>query len=389
MQLKQFKKILLLGICVVSINANDILSNNQLELIKLSKQKNIKDSDKLKINWINPITYTYSHQYNEKKNIGKTKTSTISINQPIFISGGIYSAIKYASNIKDYGNISLEIQKKELIKQAYNIVFNIKKIELQIKKQNLAIDNAIIDLKIKKESVFNGLLDISFLNNSLISKNTKRSALLDLEYTKQSLINSFKNLSTLSYKEVVLPKLSQISNKDFEAKNIYLKKDSIDIKSKKNMQWITTSQYLPSVNLNYTYTKDHILNKSNNLYGFSVVVPLDFKSFDDSGASKIEYLKAKKSLTIEKIKQNNFLDTKNLKIDTINKKINLTKENIVAYNELLEQTKELYNAGMKTKDDVAVLQNSLEMEKLNLKIFDIDKQLELLEIYARIMNDTI
>jgi len=44
---------------------------------------------------------------------------------------------------------------------------------------------------------------------------------------------------------------------------------------------------------------------------------------------------------------------------------------------------------MKTEDDVKMLDNSLKIEKLNLKIFDIEKQLELLDIYGRIVNDKI
>jgi hypothetical protein len=39
---------------------------------------------------------------------------------------------------------------------------------LQITKQKLSLANAKIDLRIKKESVTNGLLDLSFLNNAII-----------------------------------------------------------------------------------------------------------------------------------------------------------------------------------------------------------------------------
>lgn len=378
--------IVLTLICSTSY-AQDILSKEQLKVLDLSTQKAKKESDKLKIDWVNPITYTYS--YSDDKKLGLSKKSILSISQPIFKSGGIYSAIKYASNIKDSSDLSLELQKKELIKKALNLAFNIKKLDIQISKQNLLIANAIIDLRIKKESVFNGLLDISFLNNSLISKNSKQSALLDLQFNRKSLINSFNNLSTIPYDKVTLPTLTQISNEKFNNNNIYVKKSSSDIKAKKNLHWMVTTKYLPVVNAKYSYTKNHSLDTTNDIYGFNVVVPLDLKSFDDSGASKLEYLKAKKELSILKLEQSNFLKTSNLKLETIDKKVSLTKENILAYNELLEQTKELSSIGMKTDDDVKVLQNSKDYEKLNLKIFTIDKQLELLEIYARVSNDKI
>jgi hypothetical protein len=70
-------------------------------------------------------------------------------------------------------------------------------------------------------------------------------------------------------------------------------------------------------------------------------------------------------------------------------KLSLTKENIVVYNDLLSQNKELAGVGIKTQDDVQVIQNSRDSELLNMKIFEIDKQLELLEIYGKIENATI
>ena len=384
MLFKIFFITLLIGLNLYSL---DILSNTQKKVLELSSQKADKDSAKLKIDWINPITYTYT--YNDDEKSGVSKTSTLSISQPIFRSGGIYSAIKYANNIEASSKLSVEIQKKELVKQALNIAFNIKKLDIQIKQQKLQISNAKIDVKNKKESVFNGLLDISFLNNAIINLNSKRSQLLDLRYNKQSLINSLSNLSTLSYQDMELPQFKQISKEKFTKHNIYIKKEKTDIKSTKNMRWITTAKYLPSVNLTYNYTKNHTLDSSDKSYGFNIVVPLDFKSFDDSGSSKIAYLKAKENLKIKQLQENNILKTSLLKISMLDDKINLTKENIIAYNELVSQTQELKDAGIKTQDDLTILQNSTQIEKLNLKIYNIDKQIEFLEIYARVYNDKI
>jgi hypothetical protein len=45
---------------------------------------------------------------------------------------------------------------------------------------------------------------------------------------------------------------------------------------------------------------------------------------------------------------------------------------------------ELESAGMKTASDVQTLKNSKEIKSLDMKIYDIEKQLELLEIYDRL-----
>jgi hypothetical protein len=44
---------------------------------------------------------------------------------------------------------------------------------------------------------------------------------------------------------------------------------------------------------------------------------------------------------------------------------------------------QLEQGGFKTKDDVAILQNSQEIETLNQEIYKLDLQIELLEAYAR------
>lgn len=372
----------------------EILSEAQKSSLELQKEKAISDSEATKYQWLNPVTYTGSYQNGSEP--GDSLTSKISISQPIFKSGGIESTMRYAENIKSSSSISIEMQKKALIKTAYNLAFNLKKIDLQIAKQKLSLDNARIDLRIKKESVTNGLLDISFLNNAILTKNALDASLLELEFNKINLINSFKNISTLDPYKVELPILSKIDMKDFEEKHLEVQKTQIDIESKKNLEDTTISNYRPSVTANASYTYDHTSvsashpkDLTGSVYGVSVVVPLDYNYYAKTGAAKAEYLKSKQDLEILKTKEDNFFKTQELKVTMIESKLALTKENIIVYNDLLAQNKELAGVGIKTKDDVQVIQNSRDSEVLNVKIFEIDKQLELLEIYGKIENATI
>jgi len=267
---------------------------------------------------------------------------------------------------------------------------------LQIAKQKLSLANAKIDLRIKKESVTNGLLDISFLNNALLTKNSLDAALLELEFTKINLINSFKNISTLDPYKVELPILTKVDGKEFDEKHLEILKTKVDIEGKKNLEDTTISNYRPSITANASYTVDHTsvsathpkdLTGSN--YGVSVVIPLDYNYYAKTGAAKADYLKSKQDLEILKNQEDNFFKTQELKVAMIDSKLALTKDNIVVYNELLAQNKELASVGIKTQDDVQVIQNSRDSEVLNIKIFEIDKQLELLEIYGKIENATI
>ena len=394
MQLKISKyagTFLLLG---ASLFGAEILSDAQKSSLELQKEKAVQDSEATKYQWLNPVTYTGSYQNGSEP--GDSLTSTISISQPIFKSGGIESTMRYADNIKSSSSISIEMQKKALIKSAYNLAYTIKKTDFQIAKQKLSLENAKIDLRIKKESVTNGLLDISFLNNAILTKNSLDASLLELEFTKINLINSFKNISTLDPYKVELPLLTKVEGKDFDEKNLEILKTQIDIESKKNLEETTISNYRPSIVANGSYTYDHTSISSSHpkdttgsVYGVKVVVPLDYNYYAKTGSAKVDYLKSKQDLEILKTKEANFFQTQELKIAMLDSKLTLTKENIVVYNDLLAQNKELAGVGIKTQDDVQVIQNSRDSELLNIKIFEIDKQLELLEIYGKIENATI
>ncbi len=394
MQLKISKyasAFLLLG---TTLFASEILSDAQKSSLELQKEKAVQDSEVTKYQWLNPITYTGSYQNGSEP--GDSLTSTISISQPIFKSGGIESTMKYAENIKSSSTISIEMQKKVLIKSAYNLAYTIKKTDLQMAKTKLALENAKIDLRIKKESVTNGLLDISFLNNAILTKNSIDATLLELDFTKINLINSFKNISTFDPYKVELPVLTKVNSKDFKEKHLEILKTQIDIESKKNLEETTISNYRPSIVANGSYTYDHTSISSahpkdttGSVYGVKVVIPLDYNYYAKTGSAKVDYLKSKQDLEILKTKEANFFKTQELKITMLDSKLTLTKENIVVYNDLLAQNIELASVGIKTRDDVQVIQNSRDSELLNMKIFEIDKQLELLEIYGKIENATI
>ena len=159
-----------------------ILSEKRLKNFDLTKEQIQEDSSKLKKDWINPITYKY------EKNLGeeyKTDRSLISINQPIFQSGGIYQAIKYADSSYSYASLDLEQQKKELVKNALNFLYLIEKTNLNIEKAKYTLENAKIDVNRKKEQVLNGFLDASFLDNALLTLNSTKNSLVEKKNQKQ------------------------------------------------------------------------------------------------------------------------------------------------------------------------------------------------------------
>ena len=371
-------------------NEESILSKNRLDIFDYSKEQNEQNSSQLKKDWINPITYKYSHTYGED-NLD-SKKSYISINQPIFKSGGIYSAIKYASYLKKYSDLDIDLQRKNLIKEATVLLFNIHRAAYSIKKQNYLLKNAQIDIQRKKEQVLNGFIDTSFLDNAILQANLRKYSLVELKYSRLNLINSFNNIASGDYKSFELPQLKLINKKDFINNNLEIKKYENDIEVKDKFHFMTIAKYLPTINATYDYTKYHDIKNSSSItkgdlvenYGINVTVPFDVRIYNDIQSKKIDYLKAKNNLENIKLEQKNFFKTKIEKIKMIEERINIALEDYDLYNSLLEVIIQEKNAELKTQSDVDTLLNSQKIKSIESKLFKIDIQIELLEIYSKI-----
>ena len=374
--------------CTV-IASEEYLSKTKQDILKYSYDKAIEDSSKLKNDWINPITYKYIYSNTENYD---TQKSIISISQPIFKSGGIYYAIKYANSIKNQTNIGIDVQKKELIKQTINLLFQIKKIDITISKQKLLIKNAKLDVVRKQEQVLNGILDTSFLDNSILDANSKQNTLIDLNYQKTTLVNNLSKLSDKQYTQMQLPVLELVTNDTYINNNIYIQKANDTIKTSYWLKNMTSANYLPTVNATADYTKYHdtddntALNDETTNYGFNITIPLDIKYSNTIQSAKIDYLQKKSELEDIKQAEKVLLDNSTAKIESLSKKILIAKSDIELYESLVTQIKEQLDVGMKTQSDLKTIENSRNIKVLEIQSLKIDKQIELLEIYSRIQS---
>jgi outer membrane protein TolC len=389
LQISKFTLLTVLFLQLTSFADESLLSSRQEKNIDLSLEKIRLDSSKQKIDWINPINFSY------KKNIlvptqdasnfiiPNTRISTISINQPIFKSGGIYNAIKYSNASKKYQSLDINIQKKMLIKDATILLFELLKIDINIKKQNILIDNSNIDIKQKKELIKNHILDISFLNDAIIKLNQNKLQLTNLKIQKEDLLNKFENLTNKSYKSIDVPRLTLVDKDNILNNNLYIKKSQLNEKSQRYMKNITLAKYLPTISILHDYVKYHDRNIDTSTTGLRLTIPLDIKSYYDTQSAKISYLKSKLNTNIVQEEEQNYLKHQLAQISFIDEKIEIQRETINYYNTLLDQIIEEKKHGLKVVDDVTLITNSKMTANLELKIFNIDKQIKLLEIYAR------
>jgi len=389
------KIFLSIAVCTVFLNAAqyDVLSKTKRGIIENEKKQNKKNSDILKFDWINPITGSYSHTISTQTSPSQSIDNlSISLNQPIFRSGGIYYAIKYANANREFLKFSTSLSEKSLLVNAYTILLNLKNLDLSIKKQKLLIKNAAINITVKKEQYLKGLIDSSFLNNAILNKNSLDIGLLNMQSSKVDLEKQFKVISSLNYKTIKLPHLKLVNLSKFLKSNLVLKDSIANIKQTNYLKKMTISKYLPTVSLFANYNSSRIsyigtIHDSYKQYGINISMPLfDINRGKNIQLQKLKYLKSKLEMIDKKHQEKELYKSVVEKIKIYHKKIALAKKQERLYASLLNSTKDLYKAGEKTVYDVDTMQNSLRSTKIDKYIYQNDIDLLLLSLYAHIDN---
>lgn len=369
----------------------EILSTKKSMIFDYQMQTNELESDKLSKSWVNPVMLRYNKSFSTQ--FGDTKDSasfTVSIDQPIFRSGGIYYAIKYSEALREANSAEIRLQRRMMIADAVTTLFNIHKNRLQQKKMHYQINNDKIDIRQKRDSYNAGLLDSSFLDQAMLKRSQDETTLLELELGLRAYQQQFTLLSDKDPDTLKLPTLKLVNKETYKEANLELQRDRQKALEKSHNQKMTWAKYLPAVSLQGTYIDNTYANPVfSNFeseyynYGFSVSMPLDINTFDDIEASKVAKLQSEVQVLDreETVEQEYEWILSNL--DILERKIALAREDQKLYENLYEVTSNLAKAGEKTSLDAEVMQNTLQIRKLDQKIYAIDKQIELLKLYAR------
>ena len=373
------------------------ISDTKKELFDFDYKKNKEDSSILRDSWISPINLNYSYsKSNPYSNKQLNQSAAIKMDQPIFKGGGIFYGVKFANASKDYADYTIDVAKRKMIKDAISILMQIKQADLKITKQKLQIKNSEINLELKKEQYLSGQLDSGFLDNAVIERNFVIQNLYDIETSKERLISKFNTISDLDYKSVKAPTLELISQEDFLKNNISLEMLKSQVTRDEYNKGVVRAKYLPtiSVSAGYSWSKTDSKiavfgspERDYYNYGVSAYMPLDINTFRDIESARIDYLKSE-TLALDKQRELKALFEQVMQnLNNLEKKKELSLENISIYTKLLDDTKELFSAGYKTEYDVQTLDNSVGISQMNYKVYEIDKQLELLNLYEMYVND--
>lgn len=386
---------------VVSVFAEEgYLSGLKEKQFSYDYEKAKLQGDMLKDSWLSPVVASYSYMKNDQYNGDATiQNLSVSIDQPIFQSGGIYYGIKYAEASKKYLMLSVDAARTKMIKEAVALLMQIRQNEFRLEKQKLAVENAKLNLELKTEQYLHGELDSGFLDNAIIEKNIQMQSLYDLEAVREKLLSGFSALSDLDPKSVKLPRLELIDGEAFEEKSFDIELARSDIEK---MRWnanVTRAKYLPKVSIAASHTRDKMVNPAfigrpmnetfdttYTTYGMKASMIFDFNELRDMEFAHVEYLKSQTLLADTKRESKRLFNEVKSNLEKSDKKIALAEENRQLYQKLLDDTKELFKAGYKTEYDVSMLKNSLLIQTFEKKIVELDRQLELLALYEKVQG---
>ncbi len=375
---------------------NDLLSALKRENLKLLHEKNAADSAQLEFSWINPIMLSYTDSRNDQfDTTQKRREFVVSVDQPIFKSGGIWYAVKYARATRQVGDLGIESQRRALIKQVVATLFNFRKNHYQIQKQKLLIENDRLDIERKKEQYLSGDLDSGFLDQAILKKNQDTLQLYVLQDTKAQLHKQFRDLSDADPATIELPHFSIMSEEAFIGRHIDLRQQREAIVQKDYFNTMTWARYMPTLSVqasyvkpfenNYFFTGGNLYDLTNDYwsYGFRVTMPLDINSYPTIESTQVDYLAAKVALLDKRREADNMYEATMKRLEVLDRMIRLSKEDEALYASLVESTREQVEAGEMTLYDLKTMENSKTIRQLDQKIFAIDKQLVLLELYEK------
>lgn len=376
---------------------SNVLSGERNQLLDYQKEQTRNQTSQLEKSWISPVVVQYTKNYTTQfPETMDTAQFVISVDQPIFKMGGIWAAIKYANALGEANEIEIELQKRQLITQALTILYNLKKSQLQLDKLNLLIRNDELDILIQKESYEAGLSNRTLYDQALLKRNQDITSKLELELSITKLKNDFKLLSDDDPDTIALPHFGMIDQARYEANQLEVKRDELRVQEKQYNRYMTWSKYLPELSVTGSYVDADInplfarsatgLKEKYYTYGFKVTLPLNINSYHDIQSSKIDYLNAQITLNEQKKAIANEFDMIRKRLEIIDRKIELSKDDAQHYASMQQVARDLELVGDRTNYDTEIVTNTLKVRELDQAIYKYDAQLELLTLYAKVVD---
>lgn len=378
-----------------------ILAPNKQTDLSLDRQKVDAEASIERDSWLNPIMGSYSASYKRQFGVDQENyKATVGIDQPIFKSGGIYFAIRYANAKAHFNRLGITLKRNGVIKQTIETAMKLRQLDLSIAQTKLEIEDETSNVAFLQEQIAVGEIDSASYEQALVALNGVKIKSIDLQNTKHDLKYQFSILSDKAYADIQLPKLHIIDEEAYLLHNVSIKQSVA--KTQETRYWKNTiiSSYLPTVNVqaNYNYSESVNQRFSDNFdpfdakdsyssFGFSVSMPLlDINMLKSVESAKVDYLKSK--INIDQVKQDEkrFYTSKLAKVRALEEKKRLCLDTFNLYEKIYISALNSFDAGDSNSLDLQRSKHQWEIKEMEIKKVYLDQQMELLALYEK-MHD--
>ncbi|MFA5460452.1 MAG: TolC family protein [Sulfurimonas sp.] len=369
----------------------DVLSKEKQDFLFQEQKRYEGEHQKLRYNWIAPLNLNASYGYDKSATDihSDIKTLKASIAQDIFRSGGITYAINYADAKKRADEIGLYKDISALNENLFLSLLNYKKNSYELEQSTKRLANYDIEIFIKRQLYNAGKVDITELNNALMNKSTeqKNYALLEANRAKYRL--EISKVSDIDPESYPLYSFELIEEQNYLKNSFDLQYADAQSKTYKQLYNITKSSYLPSININgstgyQSYdARENAMGYDGNFYnaGLSLNIPLTYNSSAAKDEAQAIFLKSSAEIQDkERSTRASYAQAIEL-IKGYKSYIEITSKNLSLYDELIAAISAGVDMGYKTGYDLQTLKNSKEIEKYNIKINEINIELELAKLH--------
>jgi outer membrane protein TolC len=317
------------------------------------------------------------------------KRVSASVSQDIFRSGGITYQIQYADAKIRTNAVTLQMQTASLNQQLFTALLNVQKSLLQRDQSRLRLNNQEIAIFIKRHLYEAGKADITELNNELMLKSSELKTYATAQYTIAQQRYEVAKISDIDPENFPIPRFELIAKEDFLENQFDLQYARSQSQTLEKLYDVTRSTYLPSLALNgnigYQSYDPKELSSSyqGNTYsaGLSLTLPLVYNASSTIQEAQASYLQ-EIAATADKRRELESTYRQTIeKLESYREYITITTNNLTLYDDLIQATGAGVTAGTKTGYDLQTLKNSKQVEELEIKINEINIQIELAKLH--------
>lgn len=390
-------KAFLLLMCSTLIFAETWLSPEKEAILQHQSEQIDATHEKMRYEWISPLIFKAQTgtEHSALGTTAKRSNTGISISQDLFRSGGIEYTISYADSKFEANRISLNQMIASLREDICLNVLKYRKNLLLMRQSNLKLKNNEIEIFLKRKQYEAGAVDITLLNRALMDKSIELKNNAALLSESSQLINTHRSMSDSPIDSIDIPVFTLISKETFVNDALSLQYENTLSRSKADQYNLIRSSYLPTLALiaegGYQYYDADTLQNTvhGNYYSafLNLSIPLSYtaeaareESFSELLAQKAKSADTKRQIAAD---YNNAIT----RIENHNRLIQIFQTNLSYYDELIQTTKTAVDAGYKAGYDLMTLQNTREIESIEIELQQLEIQIESAKLHFSTTKD--